>query len=47
MLAAVYAWRRYRALAVGLVVWTLGVVVSIVYLGEHYVVDALASFVYA
>ncbi|MGH7762643.1 MAG: phosphatase PAP2 family protein [Candidatus Dormibacteraceae bacterium] len=45
-LAAVYAWRRYRALAVGLIVWTLAVVVSIVYLGEHYVVDALAAFVY-
>jgi PAP2 superfamily len=45
-LAAVYAWRRYRALAIGLVLWTLGVVVSIVYLGEHYVVDALASVPY-
>jgi membrane-associated phospholipid phosphatase len=45
-LAAVYAWQRYRALAIGLVVWTLAVVVSIVYLGEHYVVDALAGFVY-
>ena len=45
-LAAVYAWRRYRALAVGLVLWTLAVVVSIVYLGEHYVVDALASVIY-
>ena len=46
MLAAVYAWRRYRALAVGLVLWSVGVVVSIVYLGEHYVVDAIASLVY-
>jgi hypothetical protein len=46
MLAAVYAWNRYRALAVGLVLWSLGVVVSIVYLGEHYVVDAIASLVY-
>ncbi len=45
-LAAVYAWRRYRVLAVGLILWTAGVVVSIVYLGEHYVVDALASVVY-
>jgi hypothetical protein len=45
-LAAVYAWRRYRALAVGLIVWTLAVVVAIVYLGEHYVVDALASVPY-
>lgn len=46
MLAAVYAWRRYRALAIGLVLWSVGVVVSIVYLGEHYVVDALASLFY-
>lgn len=45
-LAAVYAWRRYRALAVGLILWTAGVLLSIVYLGEHYVVDALAGFVY-
>lgn len=45
-LAAVYAWPRYRALAVGLVIWTLAVAVAIVYLGEHYVVDALAGFVY-
>ena len=45
-LAAVYAWSRYRALAVGLVIWTLAVSVAIVYLGEHYVVDALAGFVY-
>jgi hypothetical protein len=46
MLAAVYAWRRYRALAIGLVLWSVGVVVSIVYLGEHYVVDAIASLFY-
>jgi PAP2 superfamily protein len=45
-LAAVYAWGRYRLMAIGLVVWTLAVVVAIVYLGEHYVVDALAGFVY-
>jgi membrane-associated phospholipid phosphatase len=45
-LAAVYAWRRYRALAIGLIVWTAAVLLSIVYLGEHYVVDALAGFVY-
>jgi len=45
-LAAAYAWSRYRALAIGLVIWTAAVVVSIVYLGEHYVVDALAGFVY-
>jgi len=45
-LAAVYAWMRFRALAIGLVVWTLAVALAIVYLGEHYVVDALAGFVY-
>lgn len=46
LLAAVYAWPRYRALSVGLILWTLAVAVSIVYLGEHYVVDALASVFY-
>jgi hypothetical protein len=46
LLAAVYAWRRYRALGVGLSLWTAAVVVSIVYLGEHYVIDALASVFY-
>jgi membrane-associated phospholipid phosphatase len=45
-LAAVYAWRRYRWLAIGLIAWTAGVVLSIVYLGEHYAVDALDGFVY-
>ncbi len=45
-LATVYAWSRYRALGIGLLIWTAGVLLSIVYLGEHYVVDALAGFVY-
>jgi membrane-associated phospholipid phosphatase len=45
-LAAVYAWSRYRALAIGLILWTAGVLLSIVYLGEHYVVDALDGFIY-
>ena len=45
-LAAVYAWNRYRALAIGLIVWTAAVLLSIVYLGEHYVVDALDGFIY-
>ena len=45
-LAAVYAWNRYRALAVGLILWTAAVLLSIVYLGEHYVIDALDGFVY-
>jgi membrane-associated phospholipid phosphatase len=45
-LAAVYAWPRFRLLAIGLVVWTIGVLLSIVYLGEHYVIDALDGFLY-
>jgi hypothetical protein len=46
MLATVYAWQRYRLLAAGLALWSVAVLVSIVYLGEHYVVDALVSIVY-
>jgi membrane-associated phospholipid phosphatase len=45
-LAAVFAWSRYRWLSIALICWTACVVLSIVYLGEHYVVDALAGFVY-
>jgi membrane-associated phospholipid phosphatase len=45
-LAAVYAWARFRALAIVLIGWTAAVLLSIVYLGEHYVVDALDGFVY-
>ena len=45
-LAAVYAWSRYRWLSIGLIGWTLCVALAIVYLGEHYVVDALDGFVY-
>lgn len=45
-LAAVYAWSRYRWLAIGLTAWTICLLFSIVYLGEHYVVDALAGYVY-
>jgi membrane-associated phospholipid phosphatase len=46
-LALVYAWNRYRVLAIALAVWTLAVLASIVYLGEHYIVDALDGFLYA
>ncbi|HKC18884.1 MAG TPA: phosphatase PAP2 family protein [Candidatus Dormibacteraeota bacterium] len=46
-LAAVYAWSRYRRLSIALIGWTACVVLSIVYLGEHYVVDALDGFLYA
>jgi membrane-associated phospholipid phosphatase len=45
-LAAVYAWSRYRALSLALIVWTAAVGVSIVYLGEHYVVDILDGLLY-
>jgi membrane-associated phospholipid phosphatase len=45
-LAAVYAWSRYRWLSIALIGWTACVVLSIVYLGEHYVVDALDGFLY-
>ena len=46
MLGAVYAWRRYRWLALLLILWSLAVIASIVYLGEHYVVDALDGLLY-
>jgi len=47
LLAATYAWNRYRSLAIGLAIWTAGVWTVIVYLGEHYFVDALAGLIYA
>jgi PAP2 superfamily len=47
ILGAVYAWRRYRWLSVALIGWSLCLVASIVYLGEHYVVDALDGLLYA
>jgi PAP2 superfamily len=46
VLAAVYAWRPHRWLAVLLAAWTAAVWFSVVYLGEHYVVDALDGVVY-
>jgi membrane-associated phospholipid phosphatase len=45
-LAAVYAWSRYRWLSVALIFWTAAVALSIVYLGEHYVVDILDGLLY-
>jgi membrane-associated phospholipid phosphatase len=45
-LAAVYAWPRRRRLALALAGWALCVWFSVVYLGEHYVVDALDGVVY-
>jgi membrane-associated phospholipid phosphatase len=46
MLCAVYAWRRYPWLSLALIGWSLCVVASIVYLGEHYVIDALDGLLY-
>jgi membrane-associated phospholipid phosphatase len=45
-LAVVFAWRRYRLLAIGLLAWSAGVWFSVVYLGEHYVVDVLCGFAF-
>ncbi len=42
-LAAMFAWGRYRWLAIGLLAWAAAVWAAIVYLGEHYFVDALAG----
>ncbi len=46
-LAAIFAWRRYRWLAVLLLAWAACVWTAIVYLGEHYFVDALAGLGFA
>ncbi|MGH7861185.1 MAG: phosphatase PAP2 family protein [Candidatus Dormibacteraceae bacterium] len=45
-LAAVYAWRRYPKLAALLVAWAVCVWFSVVYLGEHYVVDVFCGLLY-
>jgi membrane-associated phospholipid phosphatase len=46
-LAAIYAWSRYRLLGIALIGYTACVWLAVVYLGEHYFVDALAGLVYA
>jgi hypothetical protein len=46
VLAVVYAWRPFRRLALLLVAWTAAVWFSIVYTGDHYVVDALDGVLY-
>ena len=46
-LSAIYAWKRYRLLALGLLAYSLLVWLAIVYLGEHYFIDALAGLAYA
>ncbi len=46
-LSAIYAWGRQRWMAAFLVLYTACVWLAIVYLGEHYFVDALAGLAYA
>jgi hypothetical protein len=46
VVAAVYAWQTRRRLALFLCGWALCVWLSVVYLGEHYVVDALDGLLY-
>ena len=46
VLAAVYAWSYRRRVALLLCGWAACVWFSVVYLGEHYVVDALDGLVY-
>jgi membrane-associated phospholipid phosphatase len=46
-LAAIFAWQRYRRLALILLGWAACVWLAIVYLGEHYFVDALAGLAFA
>lgn len=47
LIAALHAWPRSRHLGVLLGAWTLIVWVTIVYLGEHYVIDVLGGIAYA
>jgi hypothetical protein len=46
-LCLLYSWRRYLPMALLLVGYTACVWLAIVYLGEHYFVDALAGVIYA
>jgi membrane-associated phospholipid phosphatase len=46
VLAAIFAWRVDRRLAVLLCAWAACVWFSVVYLGEHYVVDVLCGFAF-
>jgi len=47
LIAAVHVWARNWRLGVALALWTFIVWVSVVYLGEHYVVDVLGGVAYA
>jgi membrane-associated phospholipid phosphatase len=46
-LSAIYAWRKYRKVALVLIPYTACVWLAVVYLGEHYFVDVLAGVAYA
>jgi membrane-associated phospholipid phosphatase len=46
VLAALFVWRAHRRVALLLCLWAACVWLSVVYLGEHYVVDALMGLVY-
>ncbi|MGH7882764.1 MAG: phosphatase PAP2 family protein [Candidatus Dormibacteraceae bacterium] len=46
LLGAVFVWRESRIVGALLLLWAAGVWFAIVYLGEHYVVDALCGLVY-
>jgi hypothetical protein len=46
VLAAVYAWTTRRRVSLALFAWAACVWFSVVYLGEHYVVDALDGLLY-
>jgi membrane-associated phospholipid phosphatase len=47
LIATLHAWPRSRRIGVLLGVWTLVVWITVVYLGEHYVVDVLGGIAYA
>ncbi len=47
LIATVQVWLRSRGLGVLLAAWTALVWLSVVYLGEHYVVDVFGGVVYA
>ena len=47
LIAAAYGWRLHAGLGAFLLAWTFAVWFSVVYLGEHYLVDVAAGVVYA
>jgi membrane-associated phospholipid phosphatase len=47
LIAAAHAWARDRRVGLALAGWTLAVWLSVVYLGEHYVVDIAGGVTYA